>query len=135
MSQSEGVPPTKSITVLVCGGRGYPRRDRVFRALDDLAEQSEENPLGETMVTVVHGDCPTGADRWADEWALVNWAPCKRYPAAWDVHGRSAGPIRNQQMLNDSKPDLVLAFPGGPGTADMVQRARMAGVEVREILR
>jgi hypothetical protein len=37
--------------------------------------------------------------------------------------GRSGGPKRNQQMLEEGKPDLVLAFPGGRGTADMVRRA------------
>lgn len=45
-------------------------------------------------------------------------------------HGRAAGPIRNQQMLDEGKPHLVVAFPGGTGTADMVRRAQAAGVLV-----
>jgi hypothetical protein len=53
------------------------------------------------------------------------------YKAEWDKHGRAAGPIRNQQMLDDGKPDLVLAFAGGRGTDDMCRRAREAGIEVR----
>jgi hypothetical protein len=52
--------------------------------------------------------------------------------ADWSI-GRKAGPIRNQRMLDEHKPDLVVAFPGGRGTADMVRRARKSGVEVTEI--
>jgi hypothetical protein len=43
-----------------------------------------------------------------------------------------AGPIRKQQMLDEGKPDLVVAFPGGRGTAHMVRIARAAGIEVIE---
>jgi hypothetical protein len=55
------------------------------------------------------------------------------YPADWAKHGRAASPIRNQQMLDEGRPNLVVAFPGGRGTADMVRRARSAGVEVIEV--
>lgn len=46
---------------------------------------------------------------------------------------RSAGPKRNQRMLDKGKPDLVLAFPGGDGTADMVRKAKSAGVPIIEV--
>jgi ABC-type sugar transport system substrate-binding protein len=36
-------------------------------------------------------------------------------------------------MLDEGKPDIVVAFPGGTGTADMVRRARKAGVVVIEV--
>jgi hypothetical protein len=49
----------------------------------------------------------------------------------WKRHGPAAGPMRNQRML-DWGPDLVVAFAGGKGTADMVRRARAAGVDVIE---
>ena len=55
------------------------------------------------------------------------------YPADWDTHGRGAGPIRNKQMLEEGKPDLVIAFPGGKGTANMIGQAKEAGIPVREI--
>jgi hypothetical protein len=41
--------------------------------------------------------------------------------------------MRNQQMLDEGRPTLVVAFPGGRGTADMMRRARVAGIEVIEI--
>ena len=50
-------------------------------------------------------------------------------PADWKRHGRAAGPIRNGEMLKD-RPDLVVAFPGGKGTANMVTQATNAGIEI-----
>lgn len=120
--------------VLVCGGRDYQGRDAVFRALDALAgDVSDEHPLGTVRLTIIHGACPTGADLWADEWAVVNWSGLQEFPADWESHGRAAGPIRNAQMIAEGKPDVVLAFPGGKGTADMVRRAAAAGIPVQQV--
>jgi hypothetical protein len=78
---------------------------------------------------VIHGDA-RGADRLAGEIANAAGIPVESYPADWVKHGRAAGPIRNQLMLDVAKPDVVLAMPGGNGTADMVRRAKAAGVAV-----
>jgi UDP-N-acetylmuramoylalanine-D-glutamate ligase len=59
--------------------------------------------------------------------------PVETYEADWDTHGKAAGPIRNKRMLDEGKPDLVVAFPGGRGTANMISQARKAGVEVIEV--
>lgn len=116
--------------VLVCGGRDYPDRHAVWRELDRLCEADDAHPLGKVALTIIHGACRTGADRWADEWAVINWSKFEEFPADWDRYGRAAGPIRNQRMLDQGKPDLVLAFPGGAGTRDMIARALRAGVRV-----
>lgn len=58
--------------------------------------------------------------------------PVRAFPADWHRDGKAAGPIRNRRMLLEGMPDLVVAFPGGRGTADMVRRARAAGIEVVE---
>src|SRR5262249_16770583 len=50
----------------------------------------------------------------------------------WDELGKKAGPLRNQRMLDEGKPDLVVAFPGGGGTKDMVRRAVQAGGIIHE---
>lgn len=84
------------------------------------------------VCTIIHGACPTGADRWADEWAVVNWTGLEEYPADWNTYGRAAGPIRNKQMLTEGKPDIVFAFKGGRGTANMIKLAKEAGIEVVE---
>jgi predicted Rossmann-fold nucleotide-binding protein len=113
------------IKMIVCGGRKYANFGAVFDALDEVLE-------AHSVGLVVHGDA-TGADRLAREWARRRNIPQKPYPADWNRWGRAAGPIRNQKMLDREKPDLVVAFPGGAGTADMVNRARGAGLKVLEI--
>lgn len=81
---------------------------------------------------IIHGGA-NGADSLAHQYAHISGIPVTVYPADWKKHGRGAGPIRNAQMLTEGKPDLVVAFPGGTGTKDMVTRAKRAGVEVLEV--
>jgi len=109
--------------VLVCGGRDY-RDWPAFLAALDAAHAEQE------IEAVIHG-CAKGADDMAATWASIEVGITElRFPANWKAHGRAAGPLRNQRMLDEGKPDLVLAFPGGRGTADMVRRAEAAGVPV-----
>jgi hypothetical protein len=110
--------------VLVCGGRNYDDRDHVWNVLSELDAASR-------IDVVIHG-CATGADHEGMIWAQGNDKKHAPFQADWHTHGRAAGPIRNQRMLDEGKPDLVIAFPGGRGTADMIRRAEAAGVEVRK---
>ena len=109
--------------VLVCGGRNYNRRRTVYVSLDGLAPKP---------TVIIHGDY-YGADDLAKGWANLRGVPEAPFPADWQTHGRAAGPIRNQQMIDEGKPDLVVAFPGGTGTADMIRRAKAAGIRVIEV--
>ena len=84
------------------------------------------------VTEVIHGGA-RGADYVMGEIAKAAGLPVSIYPADWRKHGKKAGPIRNQLMLDDGKPDCVLAYPGGRGTADMVRRAKVAGVRVVEV--
>lgn len=73
-----------------------------------------------------------GADLLGRCWARMHGMKPITVPADWKRYGRAAGPIRNKRMLTDFKPDLVVAFPGGRGTADMIRQAEAAGVAVRK---
>jgi hypothetical protein len=113
--------------VLVCGGREYADKDRVFATLDALLAATQTDTL-----TIIQGGA-TGADKLARNWCSLRYVPFDNYAADWKRWGAAAGPTRNQRMLDKGKPDLVVAFPGGSGTADMVSRARAAGVDVMEV--
>jgi ABC-type Fe3+-hydroxamate transport system substrate-binding protein len=125
--------------VLVCGGRDFTNRALVYSTLDAIANKynlwatpddyGNSLPLG---LTIISG-AARGADRIAADYAVVNWTGLKEFPADWKRYGKSAGPIRNKQMLDEGKPDLVIAFPGGRGTANMVAQARRAGIPVIEV--
>ena len=109
---------------LVCGGRNYAKRSTLFRVLDEL----DPPPT-----LIISGGCPTGADMLAERWAYERGCPVEQHNADWHLHGRSAGPRRNTQMLAEGCPDRVIAFPGGPGTKDIVRKARHALVPVTEV--
>lgn len=111
--------------ILVCGGRDYNNRLVVGSTLDHLI-RGAENPV------ICHGGA-RGADWLAGEWAKFRKIPCTVFYAQWDKYGKRAGILRNQQMLDEFKPTLVVAFPGGRGTADMVARSRAQKIPVMEI--
>jgi hypothetical protein len=74
-----------------------------------------------------------GADRLAQKWATLNNVTLHTCKADWNKHGKAAGIIRNQEMLEEYAPTLTLAFPGGNGTKDMVTRSRKAGIKTIEV--
>lgn len=123
-SQSTSLPPAPK-RVLVCGGRDYSDWAKVQEVLGDLHAAYR-------IGMVLHG-AATGADSLADRWARQQLIAQTRFAADWDAHGKAAGPIRNQQMLDEGRPDLVIAFPGGRGTADMMRRAKDKGVEIHRV--
>ena len=115
-------------TWLVCGGRDFSDQ-KMFDVIMSHLVSTRGCPA-----KIVHGNA-TGADAMADTWGKrfsIEVAAC---PADWDKHGNAAGPIRNEDMLMDHKPKLVVAFPGGRGTADMVKRAnnRNGSITVIEV--
>lgn len=81
---------------------------------------------------LIHGGCP-GPDIWAARFVVDHdWCPHLQFKADWKRWGKAAGFMRNQQMLDEGKPDLVIAFWDGysRGTLHMIQLATRAGVPV-----
>jgi hypothetical protein len=101
---------------LICGGRDFSDQTLLDKALAALILHPKD-------AVIIHGDA-RGADRMGAKWGLERGAKVEPYPADWERYRGAAGPIRNQAMLDHGQPDVVLAFPGGKGTADMVKRAR-----------
>src|SRR5262249_32662990 len=110
---------------LVCGGRDFRDGGLLFRTLDTFHAR-------ESITCLIEGGA-RGADLLARAWATGRRIDNDTYLADWRRHGRGAGPVRNRLMLEDGKPDVVIAFPGGAGTANMVSIARKAGVRVIEV--
>lgn len=113
--------------VLVCGGRLYGigdvrKRLHQFHVLSALHEKH-------WFTAIIEGGAP-GADAGAAAFGKQRDIPVLTFKADWDRRGAAAGPLRNQRMIDEGKPNLVVAFPGGRGTADMIRRAEEAGVRV-----
>lgn len=119
--------------VLVTGSRQWTDVEAVYQSL--FRERITTVGMGSRGMIVVHGACPTGADAIADAWAEAARTTAKvqveRHPADWATHGKAAGMIRNQEMVNLGA-DICLAFPlrDSRGTTDCMRRAMAAGIPV-----
>lgn len=119
--------PITGETWLICGGRDFQDRDMFNSAMSQLTER-----FGIPQKIVTGG--ARGADYLGAEWADRHALQTHTELAQWNIHGKKAGPIRNQKMLDEQRPHKVIAFPGGRGTADMISRAKgVSGVDVVEI--
>lgn len=123
--------------VLVCGGRHYGLVGR-GKSLREACDERRDLTIylsglhADTPITcVMHGGA-TGADSCAGQWAKTQGLPVEVFPADWTTHGRAAGPIRNRVML-DQQPALVVAFPGGAGTRNLVKQAATRGIRTVEL--
>jgi hypothetical protein len=85
-------------------------------------------------VYVIQGGA-SGADSFAHQWCKRNGRISVTYFADWEKHKKAAGPIRNKRMVEESKPDIVLAYGTGNGTMHTKSVAEKLGIEVRHIER
>ncbi len=107
--------------VIVTGGRDYSDKERVFSILDHF------NPE-----IIIHGDC-SGADHYAKEWAKINKKKEIKYPYL-SQYGKAGGPIRNKQMCSEHTDAVLIAFPGGKGTANCKNEAKTLGLKIFEVV-
>lgn len=107
--------------VLVTGGRDYSDWQKVYAVLDSIKDP---------VPSVIIQGGARGADYLARDWANSRLIPLHTYKADWKKYGKAAGPIRNKIMLEQGNPDLVVAFPGGNGTKNMIEQARRANVKI-----
>ena len=112
--------------VLVCGGRDGLDAEYVEKTLDRVL--AARGPFDR----LIHGDA-RGVDRTAGKWARDNHILEWEFLPEWHRVEASDGQSCNQRMVAEGAPDLVIAFPGGVGTANMVEVAKAAGVEVLEV--
>lgn len=106
--------------IVVTGGREFTDRSFVNASMDLLYRKYK--------ITLLIEGGARGADRLARDWAERTDVPLRTYEADWDTYGSAAGPIRNQQMIDEGKPHGAVVFPGDRGTADMTERLEKAGI-------
>lgn len=106
--------------VLVCGSRYFNDKKRMKEVLDNY-----------DITEIIEGEAK-GADLLARSFGEKFGIPVRAFPADWNTFGKAAGPIRNNQMLVEGKPELVIAFrgPNSRGTQNMINQARKANIPV-----
>ena len=129
--------------VLVCGGRFFGLDVPKSEPLYEKKQHERQFVLIKlfsllkdvTDLTIISG-MAKGVDTIAADFAKQHGIRLEEYPisqADWKKYGNAAGPRRNQIMLNSSKPDWVIAFPGGNGTKHMCTIAEKEGIPVKRI--
>jgi len=118
--------------ILVTGDRNWRNARVIMARLNEVVHEW----WGEEELTLIEGEA-MGADIIAAVcWELWIGDPetIERYPADWKTHGRSAGPIRNREMLA-SGVDYVVGFhddiENSKGTRDMLRQCAKAGIPGR----
>jgi hypothetical protein len=106
----------------VGGGRDYNNYARIEAVLRTLG------------ITELGTGAARGADLLTETWARRNEIDYRGYPAQWHKYGNRAGPIRNRHGLMSFAGDLVVALPGGTGTANMIRTARELGYTDDQLL-
>lgn len=120
--------------VLVTGGRVGIEQAQVFQILEMLCAYL--SPEGLDDLVIIDGQSPGGGvDQYAREW--TKWAgvaidPCP-IVSSLDGYKSDAPKRRNKRMLETKHPDCVVAFPGGPGTRNMMDIAYEAGVQIYDV--
>jgi len=112
-------PLPDALRIAVTGGRDYTNYLTIATCLTQVMP----------VAALAQGGA-RGADRLARRWARANGIKPVTFEADWDRYGHGAGLIRNGVMLDEFKPELLVAFPGGTGTADCVGKAHARGVPV-----
>ena len=119
-------PWMERFRILVYGDRDWNAYGPVLRALEEIPHD---------CIELVIDGVARGADTLGNTAALELDLPCRRFPANWERYGKAAGPVRNQQMLTEGRPNLGLCFHRdlslSSGSADMTRRLLKAGIEIR----
>lgn len=119
----------KEARIIVCGSRTFNDYVYLRKCLDDFIKS---NPG--YRITIVSGTA-AGADKLGEQYALNKYLLLKRFPAKWNVYGKSAGYIRNAEMLDyamsDDAEPFVMAFWDGEshGTKQMIKLAKSKNVK------
>lgn len=109
--------------VIIAGSRHF-KSQQYYGILVDAVKES-----GFNITNVICG-MADGMDTWGKAWAKVHEVPCYEYPANWDIHGKLAGPIRNQKMAENADA-LILIWDGkSRGSNDMLNRAKRKNLHI-----
>ena len=119
--------------ILISGSREYEDYETFEKLLFDILDKeklSSPDWVITPKLTIIHGEC-RGIDKLAQRFCIKEDHNEEPYPAQWNKYGDAAGPLRNQQMIDEGKPDLVLAFPckKSTGTYDLIRKAKEAKVK------
>jgi len=75
-----------------------------------------------------------GADTLGENWANENHIIIAYFPADWEMHGKSAGPIRNKEMAIHGDALLLIWDGESKGSASMKREMKKQGKLIYEVI-
>ena len=114
--------------ILICGGRDFSDYEFLKGVLDSNIKAVRETCLDDSLVEIVSGGAK-GADTLAEKYADEHKYSLSIFPAYWDIHGKKAGILRNEEMARylhrsaaKGEQCRVIAFWDGKsrGTSNMI---------------
>ena len=105
---------------IIAGSRTCNHYDDLLRAIDCISWKP----------TLVLSGMARGVDKMGERWALENNIPIELYPANWELYGKSAGYMRNNEMANDANALLALWDWKSKGTKNMIDIAKGKGLVI-----
>ena len=114
------------IKVIIAGGRGFTNYQLLKLKCDQILVNVKKD------IQIVSGGA-RGADELGERYAKEKHYSVKRFEARWDIYGKRAGFIRNQEMAEYA--DALIAFWDGktPGTRMMISLAHERVLKVRVV--
>ncbi len=112
--------------IVVCGSRGFNDYKMLEIKLNLYLSNIEERE----KIIIVSGGA-NGADLLGETYAIANKYPVLKYPADWIKHKKTAGCIRNAEMIKIAT--HVIAFWDGKstGTKHMIELATNKKIPLR----
>lgn len=114
--------------IIIAGSREFTSKSflqAIELGLDQLVEI-----LGVDLTDVeVFSGCAPGIDTLGEEYAAIKKWPVRKFPADWKTHGKKAGPLRNQEMIDaGATAALIVCLDDSKGSQDMARRCEDSGV-------
>ena len=112
--------------IIIAGSRTFNNYPKLKNKLDSILRNQKD-------ITIISGTA-SGADRLGERYATENHYELEKYPAMWDIFGKSAGYKRNEEMANVADACVVFWDGKSRGTKHMIDIAKKNQLKLRIIM-
>lgn len=112
--------------VIVAGSRTFNDYPKLKKKLDSILRNQKD-------VTIISGTA-LGADRLGERYALENYHKLEQFPAMWDLFGKKAGYMRNEEMAKNADSCIIFWDGKSKGTKHMIDIAKKYNLNLRIIM-
>ena len=113
--------------IIIAGGRDFNDYDYLKERCEYLLQF-----IPKWSLTILCGKA-SGADTLGEQYALENGLKIEYYPANWEKYGKSAGFIRNKEMVDNATAAICFWDGKSKGTKNTIDLCKKKGIPCRVI--